>query len=635
MPDTLRSPQACSGALFGPGRTLVGADVLGVVPPYLGILPPGHSAQNPAISDAPLQFYPYLNFFGNALRAGRFPEWNPMLLGGVPVTPNGYVSTYYPPFWLVRWLHPFDAFNLFVVVHLVLGALGVYAFARALRVRPSAAFVAGLLSLSAAFWVNWSTHLVHLVGMVWLPWALALTHLVVQRPCPGRIAGLGIVVGLWWLGANPQYAYLGSLSIAGYGGIALLERWYRDRLPSGTVGRTAGAWAAGMGMGLALAAPVLLPTTATANDILREHETVEAVTRSHAPPRELMRLFVADARGNPTVGVPTHGNDDFRLESAFLGITSVLLVAAGIGSRRPQRLAPAVGVAAVLLLAFTPWPHLVLYELVPGYDRFRESARWLAVLPAFALPLAGLGLEALLDGDRRARRGLIVMVVASGLIVAAWLASTTLPPAVPRSYFARRIAFAAVVAATLAGAARWSRRSPRALAVVAAACAIAEVAFHTPRWYPSITEATAYPDVAVARLARAHGGRFARIGERSALPIFPPNLPMVYGSTDAQGLAPLFPKDYDRYLRLIDDYGNFAALTNAAPPLLPDANCLAAARHPRRPNRPHRSRRCAPRSIHAAVRRRRRRLLPPDDGASGGRRQCSPRPRGRDVGEGR
>ena len=61
------------------------------------------------------------------------------------------------------------------------------------------AWTAGLLALAAAFWVHWSLHLLHLVAMAGLPWVLAATHLLITRPTPRRAAGLGAVLGLWWL----------------------------------------------------------------------------------------------------------------------------------------------------------------------------------------------------------------------------------------------------------------------------------------------------------------------------------------------------------------------------------------------------------------------------------------------------
>ncbi|HJV08462.1 MAG TPA: hypothetical protein VJ653_02245, partial [Acidimicrobiales bacterium] len=97
--------------------------------------------------------------------------------------------------------------------------------------------------------------------------------------------------------------------------------------------------------------------------------------------------------------------------------------------------------------------------------------------------------------------------------------------------------------------------------------AIGEVAFHTPRWYPQVRQTVAYPASTVSDLARDRGGRIITVGQRGTFQPFAPDVAMVYDVADAGGLSVLFPKDYDRFLRLIDDYGRFAEEFNAAPPL--------------------------------------------------------------------
>ena len=129
-----------------------------------------------AIADrSTFQFFPWFRFVADGLRHGQIRQWNPTLLAGLPVTPNGNVSPYYPPTWLGAVLSPYDAYDLFVLLHLVIGALGVFVLSRALGARAGPAWLAGLLAFTAAFWVHWSTHLVHLAGMVWVPWVLAAT----------------------------------------------------------------------------------------------------------------------------------------------------------------------------------------------------------------------------------------------------------------------------------------------------------------------------------------------------------------------------------------------------------------------------------------------------------------------------
>ena len=107
---------------------------------------------------------------------------------------------------------------------------------------------------------------------------------------------------------------------------------------------------------------------------------------------------------------------------------------------------------------------------------------------------------------------------------------------------------------------------------VLAGCILVEIGLHTSRWYPRVRERTAYPSVEVARIADERGGRIVRVGPRPSLPPFVANVPMAYGAGDVDGQAVMFPADYDRYRRLIDDYGDLALVFNSAPPLADGAD---------------------------------------------------------------
>ena len=543
-----------------PGRTLVAADILGVVTPY-SALPGAASVHNPLISDVTFQFFPWFRFLAEALRDGVLPQWNPAILGGVPVTPNGYVNTYYPPTWLAAVLSPFDAYNLFVLVHLVFGALGIYAFSRVVGARTVAAWIAGLGAFAAAFWVHWSMHLVHLSAFVWLPWALAATHRLVEAPSRRRVAVLGLVYGLWWLGGNPQYVYNGSALLLAYAtGLVVVRRggWR-------SVGRSALAVALALALGLALAAPVLLPTARISSTILRSGEEPPP---THVPRSEAIRVLVPDATGSPPDGILYESNDELRMDSPFVGVTAFLLAVAALGGRRdPVRLLLVAAVVVVGVLAYTVPVHRVLHSLVPGYDRFRAvPPRWFSVLPALALPLAALGLHVLLAGRRRSRVVLAAGAAVSLGAVSAWF-GWQLTRDAPHRFFAGRVAVAATAILVVTGAGWLARRRPAVALAVLVGCILLEIGLHTSRWYPRVREQSAYPSVEVARVANERGGRIVRVGRRERLPPFIANVPMAYGAGDVDGQAAMFPSDYDRYRRLIDDYGAQALVLSNTPPL--------------------------------------------------------------------
>jgi hypothetical protein len=547
-----------------PGRTLVAADDLAIVAPY-SALPQSHDPHNLQLSDVPFQFFPWFSFMADGLRHGQIRQWNPTLLGGVPVTPNGNVSPYYPPSWLGAVLAPFDAYDVFVLGHLVIGALGVYLLARALGARPPPAWIAGLLAFTAAFWVHWSTHVLHLAGMVWVPWVLAATWWLLAAPTRRRAAALAAVVGLWLLGGSPQYVYYGGLALLGWTVVLLVGRRLRARTP---LIRPGLAFAGAMVLGALLAAPVLLPTAGVAGRVARGREP--GPPTAHLPRHEAIRALVPDATGNSADSVFRGSNDELRMDSPFVGVTAVILAGTALGGLRTGgwgRLTLVLGLAAVLVLALTGFPHRILFDVLPGYDRFRSSPRWLFLLPAFALPLAALGLQDLLVGARWARPALAATAVLSVTGVAAWFFHARAEAGAPVTYFAHRALVAGAVALAVAGAGWLARSRPGLALAVVAAVALGEVGFHTPRWYPSVAQRQGYPQVMVADVARRRGGRVVHVGDRTTFPPFAPDVPMVYGVADAQGLSVLFPRDYDRFLRLIDDYGAYAQELNAAPPL--------------------------------------------------------------------
>jgi hypothetical protein len=564
---------AVVGALR-PGRTLVPSDIIAGIPPFdqLAHGPP----HNGIVSDASLQFFPWMHFLGEQLREGRLPHWNPNVLGGVPVTPNGFFSLYYPPFWLVRVLSPYDAYDAFVWLHLVLAAVGVRWLARRLRASHCSSFVVGLGALVTGMWLHWSFHLVHFVAMVLLPFALAAVHQVIEAPSLGRVVVLALLFGVWWLGGNPQFVYYGTLTLAVFAFFVLAAQW-RKRRHFPLVG--VAAVAAGIGLGSLLAAPVLLPTATIGPTVLRSREPEASVSQSHLSSSHLIRALIPDAKGNPVDDVAYRSPAGYPLDTPYVGVVVLVLCGSALASarRNPAVLALLGGGLLIVVLSFTSRPNAVLYHSLPAYDRFRAISRWLCVLPALALPAAALGFDNLRHGLRSAVRGAFIAAGLLTLPVVVWATQVLRVSGAPHRYFAVRAMMALGLLALTAGAAALGRRRPAATAALILVGVTFEVAFVTPRWYPSLRKETAYPVVRETVLAQSRGGRILRVGSGlTPVPGLSPVIPMVYGIPDAQGQAVLFPRNADRYLRIVDDYGTFAEGTNVAPPVTKPARVRSA-----------------------------------------------------------
>ncbi len=80
--------------------------------------------------DSFLYFYPYKAAVAEALRAGRFPLWNPYLFMGAPLFANMQTAVLYPLNWLFLWLPAPQQVAASIVLHVILAGVGMLAYAR-------------------------------------------------------------------------------------------------------------------------------------------------------------------------------------------------------------------------------------------------------------------------------------------------------------------------------------------------------------------------------------------------------------------------------------------------------------------------------------------------------------------------
>ncbi|MDX1388854.1 MAG: hypothetical protein R3344_06665, partial [Acidobacteriota bacterium] len=79
--------------------------------------------------DFHLTFEPLRRVLGESLRAGSV-AWNPWISNGTPLLANPLSAATYPPSWLFAVLDAAPALTLLTVLHVLLGAWGVWVLAR-------------------------------------------------------------------------------------------------------------------------------------------------------------------------------------------------------------------------------------------------------------------------------------------------------------------------------------------------------------------------------------------------------------------------------------------------------------------------------------------------------------------------
>lgn len=168
--------------LLGPDRTLLFGDHLVVFRP---------------------RFYEVLRSF----QLGELPALTRASPGGVPL--EAMLNASYTPTTLLLFLGDFEfSYDLFVLSHLPILGLGVYALARRLQVpSTTAAAVAGVFTLSGWF-ISCNTFVSVFQGLAYAAWMYWAFHRLLSAPSLMNVGLQGLLIGFRLQGITPEFALL-------------------------------------------------------------------------------------------------------------------------------------------------------------------------------------------------------------------------------------------------------------------------------------------------------------------------------------------------------------------------------------------------------------------------------------------
>lgn len=384
----------------------------------------GHPHPDWCMSDVLHLLAPGLAVNQRAAAEGRLPLWDDGQALGLPHLHQVHYAVLYPPAWLPLLLG-WDGLAWMALLHLLAAGLGMLLYLDALGRSRTAALLGALAFLGSA-WLTARLHSFPVAGAaVWLPWVLWGLERAAQagqpdgappgarapRSPPRRyLAAAALALALSLLAGFPQVSLWILALAAGFEVLRTGSALRHGRRWAGTLARAAGALA----LGVALAAPQLLPTLDyLRHDGLRGAQTPEVVAADALDPPLLWHLLVPDryATGALTGAHPLalqdvpaarHPAAVNRAEvSLGVGVTGLLLallaVAFGRGWRTRACAALAVG---VLVLLFWPAALRAGATALPLL-RF-GSPRRLALLSTFALCVLAAGGLDLARGRRLA-----------------------------------------------------------------------------------------------------------------------------------------------------------------------------------------------------------------------------------------
>ena len=354
--------------------------------------------------DLSVFFIPPRVFWAEALRAGEFPLWNPYSYAGHPLFATLQPGVLYPVNLLLL-AFPFDlAFNWTIVIHYALAGAFTYSLLRELRAGASGALAGALVFMLSGYLFSVHNVMSTLFSVAWAPLALT-THIRAMRK--GSVvygAATAAALTVMFLGGGIEVLF-GTLLVLfmatvypsviladGFTGKGLLQR--------------AGLFAFSVFLFIALSAVQLLPFLELAGQSTRAGglSFFEATTWSFDF-KDFIQFFIPDPYGYGTSNDKYWSNQSW-LKTVYLGAVPFLLASFFFLKRGRRALPFALAGLLFLILAMgrnTPL-YYFFYDYLPFIGKIRYPVKFLFVPFLFIAVSAGLGLDSLRDGLKKADR---------------------------------------------------------------------------------------------------------------------------------------------------------------------------------------------------------------------------------------
>lgn len=468
-----------------------------------------------------------------AIDQGDVPLWNPYEAAGSPLAAN-MQSGAFDPLMLAYHLHPTPLTeDLTFLVAMLLTAVAAYMAARVLGVRPLGATVTGsIFGLSGWFFTLSNLEWSH--TYLYLPLIVLAIELTMRSRRVLPIVLLGVSIAGMVAAGMPEPTFMALAATGLYGLVRLFVGPSEHTRRDGAF-RLAGA----AGIGLLLCAPLLM--------LFREYLPLSYNTHKalsdRPPPTDPAATFL-----NWMMPRISPHDRAYSFTHNWVGAGTVLLAAGAIASPRAMRRHggwPLVAMGGLLALqiyggSLVGWTRYIPFWSQAVWPRFGTP------IIAFALAmLAGIGVQAVTDGELRSARALIALGAVATLALGA-IARAPYGLAIGHDVSTlggwplALVATGAVVGSILLLDRRYA-------SVAVAAIVVVEIVLLAPRGY-SAPRQNPYPQRSWVSFVKATTARDAtRIFSADGL--LYPDTSGVYGLSDPRMVDALYVDRYWRYLR--------------------------------------------------------------------------------------
>lgn len=336
--------------------------------------------------------YPVKDVLARSLKMGKLPFWIDEMGTGFPLFAEGQVGALFLPNVILFGLLPtYLAWNLMYPLMFLVNYLGIYRLVRELKVRVVIAVCCGLVYGLSGFFVVRVIHINMVQAAVWLPWMLWIGYRLMQQPTKGLVLWMAVVVMLQITAGYFQISFLSLVAMSVWLGL-MLDRENLSRKLKGLV-----YLGIGVGLGVMLAAPQLLPTLEFLG--LSQHAGGNKQVFEHQyHPVELITFVFPNWFGKVSDGsyVGVAENEGLFWENTyFVGVLPILglLLAVARKKKSKEVRASLVVIGLMILLALGKYSPLSFVFEYPGFGTFRVPQRGLFVVALLVVVLFAVELE--------------------------------------------------------------------------------------------------------------------------------------------------------------------------------------------------------------------------------------------------
>lgn len=341
--------------------------------------------------DISLVWYPQVESFVRCIAGGSWPLWDPYRGFGQPLLADPSSETLYPFTWLNLVLPPSVSYTMFVVAHLWLSGVGLYALARLWGASRGGAWVGAAVWMASGPFLSLASTWHHMAGAAWIPWVVLAADMALTRPSIAAAAAWGAALAGQILAGSADMVAMTLVGLALLFVARGVDRSDPGRVPlarSAAIAVLAGA------IGLGLSACQWVPTVDMALGTARLGLAASDRTLWSLHPLSLLEMALPFHWSlvplSPRAMASLLDSREPWLHSLYLGGPAIGLAVAGLASRDSRRLAlGAIAVGAVAVgLGRHSWAYDLLVLLVPPLRILRFPMKAM-VLCAFALAVLG------------------------------------------------------------------------------------------------------------------------------------------------------------------------------------------------------------------------------------------------------